>query len=469
MAHRALSIPDIVYLVFDQVGEDKPTLARSARCCKAFHKPSLDRLWRDLPSVFPLWNLLPPMKDRMIEPGHDEIWERFDLYAHRVRTWVHAHDAQFPLYLQHLEGRPGIMSFSSLLELQLNTRNELPAVFLLPLSLHRLHINFSFWRRKDSQQDEQYLFAAVDQAHFLEQLTLCGPVPLKPFARLPELRHLRILELGDAELPYGAMAILSSLPALTRLRLPKTSWTDAPRTGFRSLESLTLSGNASQIVQLLQSLTTTNLRAITIHNSVLDMSPSSLTDWQQCFKTLEQKFESSLRSFDMEAVAREDGLSVMKLFEPLMGLHQLEEFRLSELITLSPQVVSAMTSSWPHLRRFMLDIPPILADSSQNVNDCQPYAFHCLTLVARHCPKLTALYIGIGDHDLPTVSEFPLLSHGLADLRLHTPYIHDNVHLARLLDRIFPMLVEVRVNHALRNHSQEWDGFGLIRDERWST
>jgi len=66
MVHRALSIPDIVHLVFDQIGDDKPTLARSARCCKAFHDPSLDRLWRDLPSVFPLWDLLPLMKDRMI-------------------------------------------------------------------------------------------------------------------------------------------------------------------------------------------------------------------------------------------------------------------------------------------------------------------------------------------------------------------------------------------------------------------
>jgi len=399
------------------------------------------------------------------------MWKRFDLYAYRVRSWVY--DAQFPLYCQHLEARPGILSFSSLLKLQLNTRDELPAVFLLPLSLLRLHINFSFWRRKDSRQDEQYLFAAIDQAHFLEHLTLCGPVHLEPLARLPELRHLRILELGDAELPYGAMAILSSLPALTRLRLPKTSWTDAPRTGFRSLESLTLSGNAPKIVQLLQLLTTTNLRAIAICNSVLDMSPSSFMEWQQCFKTLEQKFESSLRSFDMEAVATEDGLSVMKLFEPLMGLRQLEEFRLSELITLSPQVVSAMTSSWPHLRRFVLDIPPILADSSQNVKDCQPCALHCLTLFARHCPKLTTLCIGIGDRDLPTVSEFPLVSHGLADLRLHTPYVNDNVHLARLLDRIFPRLVEVRINHALHNRSRGWkNGFDLIdicqtiRDER---
>jgi hypothetical protein len=66
MAHRALSIPDIVCLVFDQVGDDNPTLAHLTRCCRAFHNPSLDILWKDLPSVFPLWNLLPLMKDGKI-------------------------------------------------------------------------------------------------------------------------------------------------------------------------------------------------------------------------------------------------------------------------------------------------------------------------------------------------------------------------------------------------------------------
>jgi hypothetical protein len=369
---------------------------------------------------------------------------RFDWYAHRVQTWVH--DPQFPLYFQHLEGRPGVLSFPSLLELQLHAGFRQPAVFLLPRSLHRLHINFESWRRNDSRNNERYLFAAIDQAHFLEQLTLYGPVPLAPLARLPELKHLHTLQLADAELPDGAMAILSSFPALTRLRLPKSSWTDAPSAGFRNLEYLTLSGGASQIVQLLESLATKNLRAITIRNSVLDMSPSSLTDWQQCFETIKQKFVPSLRSFDIEAVAREDGLSVMDLFKPLMGLHQLEEFRLSKLNTLSIPVVSAMTSAWPGLRRFTLDIPPILADSSESADDCQSYALHCLTLFARHCPNLTALNMGIGDRDLPTVSKFPLLSHGLADLRLRAPHVRDYVHLAHLLDRVFPTLVEVRIN-----------------------
>jgi hypothetical protein len=64
--HRGLSVPDIVSLVFDQIDDDKTTLARLARCCREFHNLSLDRLWRDLPSVFPLWDLLPPLMDGKI-------------------------------------------------------------------------------------------------------------------------------------------------------------------------------------------------------------------------------------------------------------------------------------------------------------------------------------------------------------------------------------------------------------------
>jgi hypothetical protein len=66
MARHGLSIPDIVSLVFDQVGDDKPTLARSARCCRAFHNPCLDRLWKNLPSVFPLAFLLRSIHDGTI-------------------------------------------------------------------------------------------------------------------------------------------------------------------------------------------------------------------------------------------------------------------------------------------------------------------------------------------------------------------------------------------------------------------
>jgi hypothetical protein len=255
------------------------------------------------------------------------------------------------------------------------------------------------------------------------------------------------LELFKVELPAGAMAILSTLPALTNLELPKTGWPDAPSIGFCHLKSLTLTGRAPKVIELLDSLITTNLRSITIRNSRFDFSPSSLTGWQECFERI-KRFERSMRSFAIEAVARDDGLSAVELYEPLMCLQYLEEVRLFELVILSVQDVSAMTSAWPHLKRMTLHLPPIFADSSEDTNNPHLYALHCLTFFARHCPKLTYLDMGIGDEDLPTESQFPLLSHGLAELRLCAPYVRDYTHLARLLDRIFPTLVDVRLTDA---------------------
>jgi hypothetical protein len=61
--HAALCIPEILALVLDNLNsvEDKSALAHSAQCCKAFLNPALDILWRDLPSVRPLQNLLPTL------------------------------------------------------------------------------------------------------------------------------------------------------------------------------------------------------------------------------------------------------------------------------------------------------------------------------------------------------------------------------------------------------------------------
>ena len=61
MAHHALSIIDILRLVFDQIRDDKLTLSRLARCCRAFHNPALDILWKNLSSDVPLLALLPPV------------------------------------------------------------------------------------------------------------------------------------------------------------------------------------------------------------------------------------------------------------------------------------------------------------------------------------------------------------------------------------------------------------------------
>ena len=346
------------------------------------------------------------------------------------------------LYCQLWKYRPGALSLPAVRELHLSALLRPPPFFLLPPLLRCLYFTFTFWPRGDHPADKQYLSAVADQAHFLEELSLYGLVQLAPFARLPELKYLHTLQLSGAELPEGAMRIISALPALTHLELPKVGWKDTLSSGFSRLEYLVLAGHAPRVIELLDSLTTTHLRSIMIHNSVLDMSPSSRTEWQQCFEKIKERFEPSLRSVSTQAVARDDGLSAAELFKPLLDLHRLEEFGLSELIALSIRDVLAMASAWPNLRRLSLEIPPIF----RNPDDAQLSALHCLTFFARNCPKLTHLNMGIGDQDLPTVAQFPLLSHGLTDLRLHTPHVHDYMLLARLLDRIFPWLIDVRIN-----------------------
>lgn len=59
--HVALSIPELLACILEQLADDNATLARSAQCCKAFLDPSLNLLWAHLRSVHPLQQLLPTL------------------------------------------------------------------------------------------------------------------------------------------------------------------------------------------------------------------------------------------------------------------------------------------------------------------------------------------------------------------------------------------------------------------------
>lgn len=133
LSHRALSIPDVVYLVLHEVRHDRPALASSARCCRAFHEPAIDLLWRDLDSFVPLRNLLPCLSltdernlgaetavsaygrssrpvclTSRISQGRPSLTslQRFQHYARRVRSWVPEKDGSdtcesIPCQLHH--------------------------------------------------------------------------------------------------------------------------------------------------------------------------------------------------------------------------------------------------------------------------------------------------------------------------------------------------------------------------------
>lgn len=55
----AIYVSEIIMLVFEELEDDKPTLAHSARCCRVFLEPALDILYRFLPTSDPLEKLIP--------------------------------------------------------------------------------------------------------------------------------------------------------------------------------------------------------------------------------------------------------------------------------------------------------------------------------------------------------------------------------------------------------------------------
>ena len=61
-AHAALNSYDILLHLFDQLqfcqGPSRAAIASCARVCRAWQEPASYVLWRNLPALHPLWNLL---------------------------------------------------------------------------------------------------------------------------------------------------------------------------------------------------------------------------------------------------------------------------------------------------------------------------------------------------------------------------------------------------------------------------
>jgi hypothetical protein len=57
---RALYISEILSEISYQLKDDRKSLSRLARCCKAFSDPALDVLWRRMSFFSPFIPLLPP-------------------------------------------------------------------------------------------------------------------------------------------------------------------------------------------------------------------------------------------------------------------------------------------------------------------------------------------------------------------------------------------------------------------------
>jgi hypothetical protein len=108
--HPALCTDEIIRLIIGLL--DRKSCARLARTCKAVQEAALDAIWRDIPSVEPLFSLFPPTC--MLGNPYEAVVRRVRSSCSLSRPEMTPHRRSFHGILSHRTGhasgitRPGL-------------------------------------------------------------------------------------------------------------------------------------------------------------------------------------------------------------------------------------------------------------------------------------------------------------------------------------------------------------------------
>jgi hypothetical protein len=386
-------------------------------------------------------------------------WRRFDEYALRVEVLgVDELDTReryvWQLYCQVCSLRPGVIPFPNLRKLRLyqdyEQADHAASLLLFPPSLRSFRIDFgSATFNRSLRVAEGYLQAAAQQVPTLEHLSMHGDPPQTSYMCIVQHKHLRVLDLRhshtvDAQVYRDLISTASTMNELVEFHLPDQGMNGISGCipcckGFRLLRVLGIHASPSNIFQLLDTLDTPCLRAVVCKGGNIQSTPF---EWRMCVERLCIQHGLSLRSVEL----RSRGINVWdsntgtrrQMFKDittsLLQLHLLEDVALEFfMVDLSTEDLYAMASAWPCLRH--LKIRSRISHHNRAPGD--PPTYNCLIFLARLCPKLIHLELFFQDDELPDISEWPLLSHGLRELKLDVPRrIRDQ--LVPFLDRLFP-------------------------------
>jgi hypothetical protein len=465
-AHPALGISEILALIFEELQDDKKSLAICARTCKLFSEPALNMLWRRLSisemmvqvsNIYSHPSTLEPKDSfKLLVSGS---LSKFNYYAKRVQIIRGSSDAVDKyirlVYHRLAEAVPGRDLFPLAHTLGVSGENRFSLSMQLPQSLRTLEVHFE-QGENESYNAGLYILSAVSQTPLLEHLILAGtvyhPMILVHIASFNHLRSLDLLNITLMPSPKGLPIIqdglrkLLGMKSLLKLILPLALDAGDLTAGIIScnLRTIDISGNPSFFCAAVTSfLSKTPMHSITIRaqNTSSNDVQASARQWGNCLDQLRVHCGASLRCIIFHPSALDYGSHSFKALQPLLQLHHLEEFHASSPLVLSVDDIAAMATAWPNIQCLRLDVtihPP--------ANELPTSTFHSLVPVARFCPKLRTLRMMFSDTDLPSTADFPCLSHPLQEIHLVVQSVRDYVKLAALLDRIFPSLDKVFID-----------------------
>ena len=314
------------------ISQIRKDLLSAAKTCKAFVEPALNSLWRVLPSLLPLFLLLPsaevrnnhyvsPRPSLHISRRHltyfikfvDRLplsnWERFDIHAPRVRS----------LYMErlHVDISPHVYLLirslphrdtpllPGLKEIYIPNNNSLDFSSALLLasesSFNLIHLDDSATSDRQFCSSFLFLLSVNSNLTHLTHLTLCGTADISTSLELlPRFKNLQSLDLrlSGTYLNSQFLQDLGKLDNLLDLTLETNrSYNGAPveqsdltpstKSTFIQLRRLHILGDLRSISRVLDYMyNLMNLTTLLIHDT--DGGSWNETDnpWNRCFANI---------------------------------------------------------------------------------------------------------------------------------------------------------------------------------------
>ncbi|KIK98184.1 hypothetical protein PAXRUDRAFT_134735 [Paxillus rubicundulus Ve08.2h10] len=472
--HPALLVDEILQLIFEiSLDDEKSSLCRAARCCKAWKDPALDRIWRRLPSAIPLLSLLPgcSVEKGTIHLNHLVQAEKcgvFRLYAVRVKHIVHHHSVlgDLPAHLSYPLDNLGTSRIESrsigdvVLHMSLSSR----------LRAFVLHIGYT---KSDSASTSMHMILSrLKKCSALERLSVrghsstCLQTPLGALATLHSLSlHLSSLTeqtfMAVSALPLlGDLDIHADRLSLDNLAVAISEHCDSTAF-FPSLQKLRIRAEPGLLELLCRYLPQDKLHSLHIDST----APSLPSAWAAPFRAI-ATVASELHYFTIEhsIIVSEsedtptypiDKFFTIDHFRPLSKL-PLRRFVLDSWLPpdFSDADIEEMTKWWPLLNR--LDLGALTALENTEASWKPRISLASLSTLAKGCKGLQSLVIALdADGALAVPQPVPQGSHPLASLFISSRSRPDTSSLSAMLLKIFPSLIEVTPGF-VGDHADAW-------------
>ncbi|OCH92348.1 hypothetical protein OBBRIDRAFT_455629 [Obba rivulosa] len=306
--HRALQMEDILHYVFEEVllsvpywdkfngaRENKATLARAARACKAFTKPALSVLWRDIENLVPLFRILSCVHTQdgtrqdqyfIRGPIDPTEWGRFQMYAQwprKVACLSHfekLHPSVFAGLSRYNNDKPLLSGLHTLSWRLKHPYNIVPIFALVPPSLCSLNITFATSNTTSETQQERRssldlllrgLHARTSHLELLEIDGHADTTMLIAIGKLDSLRRVSMTGFGTPPvLQTQGILALAAMSNLTELNLPiemeesRTAPELAVPVEFAQLQKLSVQGAPAHLSDFLARITSPQLTALNL-------------------------------------------------------------------------------------------------------------------------------------------------------------------------------------------------------------